>query len=658
MNRAYYASTLADFLKRDRYAIFGLIAANDQFASDDLQKNTWNLQIRIVKRELAGLSDAYLLFEYTIPRIGDRIDNVLIYRGIVFLLEFKGGSKTYPSYALEQVTDYALDLKCFHKESRDKLIAPILVATEGPERCVEVSLLHDGIMNPLCCNQWNIGKCIAGVAAQHGSTEFPAETWIDSPYMPTPTIVEAAQALFRGHNVEDISRNDAHAINLGQTTAAINRIIDHSKENHRKAICFVTGVPGSGKTLAGLNISIERQRMAEDEGAVFLSGNGPLVAVLREALARDRAARKGTKKSQAMRESKEFIQLIYLFRDAAIGRDEPPTEKVVIFDEAQRAWTEAQLSAFMKRKKGKLDFGMSEPEFLISTMNRHQDWATVVCLVGGGQEINTGEAGLSAWFDALKKDYREWDVYISDQITDSEYSNGTPIPVLLEGMKYSIIKELHLAVSLRSFRSEKVSAFVKALLDVDRDTARTLYEEFRKDYSIVMTRNLDAAKTWIRSKALGSQRCGIAASSGAKRLRRYGVWVQSKIDAPTWFLNSKDDVRSSYFLEETATEFDIQGLELDWTIVCWDADLRFNGRGFGYYAFTGSKWMNVKKPQNAAYLKNAYRVLLTRARQGFVIFVPDGDPEDETRRPEYYDGVYEYLRGIGLEEVSTDTLEA
>jgi hypothetical protein len=658
VNRAYYASNVADFLKRDKYAIFGEITANDQFAADDLQKNTWKLQIDVLKRELADFGVGYLLFEYTIPRIGNRIDNVLIYKGIVFLLEFKAGSDTYSSYALEQVTDYALDLNCFHKESNDKLIVPMLIATEAPEKCTAISFLQDDIVNPLCCNKWNIGMCIGRVAAEYARVEFPADVWIDSQYMPTPTIVEAAQALYRGHKVAEISRNDADAINLGLTTSAINNIIDYSKANNRKAICLVTGVPGSGKTLAGLNISIERQKIAEDEHAVFLSGNGPLVAVLQEALARDDADRNRTKKSEALRKSKEFIQIIHHFRDDAISVDTPPIEKVAIFDEAQRAWTEAQLSDFMKRKKGVLDFRMSEPKFLISIMDRHQDWAIIICLVGGGQEINTGEAGLSAWFDTLKSDYPDWDVYLSDQITDSEYSNRTPIPKLLEGMKYSIVKELHLAVSLRSFRSEKVSAFVKALLDVDRDTAKTLHQHFEKDYPIVMTRNLDTAKAWIRSKAKGSQRYGITASSGARRLRTYGIWVQSKIDAPTWFLNGKDDVRSSFHLEETATEFDIQGLELDWTIVSWDANLRFNGHDFEYYSFTGSKWMNVNKPENVTYLKNAYRVLLTRARQGLVIFIPEGDPNDETRLPEYYDGVYEYLRGIALEELSADALKA
>lgn len=339
MNRAYYASSVADFMKRDKYAIFGEITANDQFAADDLQKNTWKLQIDVLKRELADFGDAYLLFEYTIPRIGDRIDNVLIYKGIVFLFEFKGGSDTYSSYALEQVTDYALDLKCFHKESHDRLIVPILVATEAPEKHPAISFLQDDIINPLCCNKWNIGRCTANVAAEYAQAEFPAEVWINSLYMPTPTIVEAAQALYRGHKVEEISRNDAHAINLGQTTSAINKIIDYSKANNRKAICLVTGVPGAGKTLAGLNISIERQKIAEDEHAVFLSGNGPLVDVLQEALARDDAARNGTRKSEALRKSKEFIQIIHHFRDDAISVDTPPIEKVAIFDEAQRAWT-------------------------------------------------------------------------------------------------------------------------------------------------------------------------------------------------------------------------------------------------------------------------------------------------------------------------------
>lgn len=469
--------------------------------------------------------------------------------------------------------------------------------------------------------------------------------------MPTPTIIEAAQALYHGHHVEDISRNDATAKNLNQTTNAINKIIDISKEKNRKSICFITGVPGAGKTLAGLNISIERQKIDQQEHAVFLSGNGPLVAVLQEALARDECTHKKVKKVDALRKAREFVQIIHHFRDDAISVATPPIEKVAIFDEAQRAWTEDMLVDFMKRKKGILNFNMSEPEFLISIMDRHHDWATIICLVGGGQEINTGEAGLSEWFHALKTRYQNWDVYVSDKIVDSEYSKGLPLSTLFEGMNYRIERDLHLAVSLRSFRTEKVSAFVKAILDVNIVEAKQLYESFKEVYPFTMTRDIKTAKSWIKSKAKGSQRYGITASSGAKRLRMYGVWVQSKVDAPTWFLNDKNDVRSSYYLEETATEFDIQGLELDWTIVCWDANFRFNGTGFEYLDFVGTRWQKIKKAENISYLKNAYRVLLTRARQGCIIFIPEGNTNDKTRLPEYYAGIYNYLKEIGIEEI-------
>lgn len=652
MKRAYYSSSVCDFTNRDDFAIFGEITSNDQFAADDLQKNTWKKEIEILKRELSSFLDGYLLFEYTIPRIGNRIDNVLLYKGIVFLLEFKVGERNYPRTAIEQTTDYALDLSCFHKESHDKLLVPVLICTRAPEKPQITNVLKNNILETHCCNEYGIKKYVDAVCNSYSKTKFAAIEWINSLYMPTPTIIEAAQALYMGHNVEDISRNDASAKNLNQTTKAINKIIDYSKANERKSICFITGVPGAGKTLAGLNIAIERQKVDENEHAVFLSGNGPLVDVLQEALARDDVARNGTRKTTAMRKSKEFIQIIHHFRDDAISVDTPPIERVTVFDEAQRAWDEPNLTDFMKRKKGVLDFNMSEPEFLISILNRHEGWATIVCLIGGGQEINKGEsAGIAGWFESIKNSYPDWDVYISNKITDDEYSKGKSFDKLTEGIRYKIIEDLHLAVSLRSFRSENVAAFVKAFLDVEKGKAKELYEQFKNDYPIYITRELDTAKNWVKEKAKGSQRYGITASSGAKRLRKYGVWVQNKVNAPNWFLNGKDDVRASYFLEETATEFDIQGLELDWTIVCWDGNLRFNNNHFEHFNFNGTKWQNVNNEANILYLKNAYRVLLTRARQGLIIFVPNGESSDITMQPSFYDGIYTYLKEIGLEEV-------
>lgn len=652
VKRSYYSNDIQSFLNQDNYSIFGEITTNDQFSAENLQKNTWNREIEILKRELSQLLDGYIIFEYTIPRIGNRIDNIVIYKGIIFLLEFKVGEKKYPSYAIEQVTDYAFDLSCFHKESHNRLLVPILISTKAHSVKQEIRISKDNVLETICCNEYEIAKYITEVSLKFIQDEIIPDDWINSLYMPTPTIIEAAQALYLGHNVEDISRNDASAKNLNQTTKAINKIIDYSKAHNRKSICFITGVPGAGKTLAGLNIAVERQKIAEDEHAVFLSGNGPLVDVLQEALARDDAKRNHISRKEASRKVKEFIQIIHHFRDDAISVDTPPVEKVAIFDEAQRAWDEQNLTDFMKKKKHIEDFNMSEPEFLISILNRHNDWATIICLIGGGQEINKGEsAGIYGWFDSLRNNYPNWDIYISDKITDNEYSKGHNFAEMTKNMNVNIIEDLHLAVSLRSFRSENVSNFVKALLDVDIDIAKRLYEQFNNDYPVFVTRNLHKAKLWVRSQAKGSQRYGLTASSGAKRLRKYGIWVQNKIEATNWFLNGKNDVRSSFHLEETATEFDIQGLELDWTIVCWDADLRFENGDFKHLKFVGTKWQNIKSADNILYLKNAYRVLLTRARQGFVIFVPTGDETDMTAKPEYYDGIYRYLKSVGIKEL-------
>lgn len=652
VKRSYYSNDIQSLLNQDNYSIFGEITTNDQFSAEDLQKNTWNREIEILKRELSQLLDGYIIFEYTIPRIGNRIDNIVIYKGIIFLLEFKVGEKKYPSYAIEQVTDYAFDLSCFYKESHNRLLVPILISTKAHSVKQEIRISKDNVLETICCNEYEIAKYITEVSLKFIQDEIIPDDWINSLYMPTPTIIEAAQALYLGHNVEDISRNDASAKNLNQTTKAINKIIDYSKAHNRKSICFITGVPGAGKTLAGLNIAVERQKIAEDEHAVFLSGNGPLVDVLQEALARDDAKRNNISRKEASRKVKEFIQIIHHFRDDAISVDTPPVEKVAIFDEAQRAWDEQNLTDFMKKKKHIEDFNMSEPEFLISILNRHNDWATIICLIGGGQEINKGEsAGIYGWFDSLRNNYPNWDIYVSDKITDDEYSKGHNFAEMTKNMNVNIIEDLHLAVSLRSFRSENVSNFVKALLDVDIDTAKRLYEQFNNDYPVFVTRNLHKAKLWVRSQAKGSQRYGLTASSGAKRLRKYGIWVQNKIEATNWFLNGKNDVRSSFHLEETATEFDIQGLELDWTIVCWDADLRFENGDFKHLKFVGTKWQNIKSADNILYLKNAYRVLLTRARQGFVIFVPTGDETDMTAKPEYYDGIYRYLKSVGIKEL-------
>ncbi len=494
MERAFYSNSVACFLQQHENTILGEMARNNPFSLEDLQRNAWLEEIRILKEALGCIGKGHIIFEYTIPRIGHRVDAVYIVDGLVFLLEFKVGAREYARHAVDQVTDYALDLQNFHKASHNRLLIPVLIATRAFDAPMTSEEMKPGILEVIKCNQDNLTKAIRFVLSRYTAEPLDANDWMNAPYAPTPTIIEAAQALYRGHGVTDISRNDASAVNLNETTEAINAIIEKSKLENRKSICFITGVPGAGKTLAGLNIANERHKFDESEHAVFLSGNQPLVDVLQEALARDEYERLGIKKSEAMTKAKAFIQIIHHFRDDAISTSEAPNEKVAIFDEAQRAWTKDMLSDFMARKKGKPNFDMSEPEFLISIMDRHDDWAVVICLIGGGQEINTGEAGLLEWFNSLKIDFPNWDVYVSDKITDNEYTRGLTMDQLLGGIKYTIVETLHLAVSLRSFRSENVAGFVKAILDVEQNTAKALYSHIHQDYPLFLTRSLDTAK--------------------------------------------------------------------------------------------------------------------------------------------------------------------
>lgn len=653
MQRAYYSARIREFVDEKPETLLGKLMVSDEFSTTDLQKNAWRKEIDILQDQLRSVENGDIAFEYTIPRMGHRIDVVCIIHGLIFLLEFKVGDSEYRKSTADQVMDYALDLKYFHELSADRYIIPISIPTEAPSVCNEVSFMEDKISNVLKCTKDNIGLTIGSVLSSVQDQDLSIADWINSRYAPTPTIIEAAQAMYRNHSVKDISRNDAGAHNLTATTETINQIIDDCKRNHKKAICFVTGVPGAGKTLAGLNIANERHNFDADEHAVFLSGNGPLVDILQAALAKDRSSRTGITIAEAKKETKAFIQIIHRFRDEALTTNNPPAEKVAIFDEAQRAWNEESLTDFMKRKKGVDAFNQSEPEFLIRIMDRHQDWAVIVCLVGGGQEIYNGEAGIIDWFRALQKKFRNWHIYLSDKMTDSEYVGNSSIEELLTGCSYSLRPALHLGVSLRSFRSEKLAEFVKLLLDNEPSAAAAVYSELSIHYPIILTRDLDKAKEWIRKKARGTERYGLLASSEGKRLRGIGIWVPSVINHVGWFLNEKDNVDSSYFLEVAASEFKVQGLEIDYSILAWDADLRRSGKGFDYFKFRGTRWNHVNNMQQQKYLKNAYRVLMTRARQGMIIFVPSGtDPEDDpTRDSAYYDDIYKYLRSCGIKEL-------
>lgn len=656
--RCWYKASIDEFLASDIKLIVGELVTNCDFTVLQNQKDTWLAQINILKPALAGLT-GHVLLEFSIPRMGRRIDVVLLINAAVLVLEFKVGYDSFDASGRDQVWDYALDLKNFHEASHARSIVPILIATDAPATgSMELQSDADHVYRPIVINKEQIRKAIDLAIQCISGPRLDVGSWSCAPYHPTPTIIEAARSLYAQHSVDAIARYDAGAKNLRVTSSRIEELVVNARSSKSKIICFVTGVPGAGKTLVGLNVATHKRDAKEPTHAVFLSGNGPLVAVLREALTRDefdrrKARGEKVRKGKVGESIKTFIQNVHHFRDDALRQTTPPIEHVVIFDEAQRAWNQRQTASFMKRKKNRPGFEHSEPEFLISFMDRHEDWAVIVCLVGGGQEINVGEAGIGAWLDAVNKSFPHWKMYISSNLTDTEYAAGKAIESVKQNSNVAFDDSLHLSVSMRSFRAENVSAFVKSLLDCDKAGAREIFKRFEDRYPIAVTRDLNRAKQWVRSHARGSERFGLVASSKAQRLKPHAIDIRVDVDPVHWFLNGKGDTRSSYYLEDTATEFQVQGLELDWTCVNWDGDLRFDGNGWSFHDFRGDRWCNVSNPDNQNYLRNAYRVLLTRARQGMVIFVPQGDINDPTRSSEYYDPIFAYLTDLGIPAIES-----
>ena len=656
MKREYYSDSIEKFINSKTDDILGKLARENEFSLEQTQREAWLEEINILQKVLYSFT-GHIYFEYSIPRMGQRVDVIILIGAVIFVLEFKIGEKEFKSHAIEQVWDYALDLKNFHESSHNHFIAPILISNRAhaPNFIVETTPQNDKLLFPIKSNADTLKEVIKIVLTFAEGNGIDHFEWERGRYCPTPTIIEAAMALYNHHSVEDISRRDADATNISETSKEISDIIRGSKEKGQKTICFVTGVPGSGKTLVGLNIATTHIDKSNELYSVFLSGNGPLVNILREALARDKVIRernlgKKIKKTKALSQVKAFIQYIHNFRDDCLVDLSPPIEHVVLFDEAQRAWNLKQTSSWMRKRKNNPNFSISEPEFLISCLDRHDDWAVIVCLVGGGQEINTGEAGISEWIDSLKRSFPNWHIFLSSRLTDSEYDAGKVLNKLSERPNVIYKDKLHLAVSLRSFRAEHVSLLIKQILDLDIKGAKTTLTQINK-YPIVITREMAKAKQWLKNQARGSERYGIVVSSQAERLKPHAIHVKAPMNPIHWFLNDRDDVRSSYYLEDVATEFDIQGLELDWVCVTWDADFRYTKEGWKHLSFRGNKWTNIRKEERKIYLKNAYRVLLTRARQGMVIVVPFGDSEDPTRNPKFYDKTYEYLQDIGFPEI-------
>ncbi len=652
---SFYMNNAESFLDDSAEKILGRLSdgqAKLGFEVKPKQMKAWKTEIDVLKTSLSGIKITEgiktwsILLEYPIPRRASRIDAVIIAQDIIFVLEFKAGSEEYEPHNRRQVEDYALDLRDFHRESANRRIIPILVSTSAPDYVNELRNGESTVHDTLLANERSLKKLISDAFHMFATpTSIDIKKWDASEYFPTPTIIEAAMHLYKTHEVSDISRNDAGHKNLTKTSDAVVKAIEYAKSNNKKVICFVTGVPGSGKTLAGLNM-VHNTAMHRDENlGVFLSGNGPLVKVLQAALASDANLRKNLPIKKAGRETRTLIQNVHLFLGAYYENTNVPIEHIVVFDEAQRAWN-------LEQSEQKFGRDIAEPELLLKIMDRRKDWAAIIALVGVGQEINTGEGGLREWGTALSKRFPQWDVYISPQLnTSRELSAGDTL--FVDRPKNNIIEDpnLHLGVSVRSYRAEMLADWATELLNNHSEEARRILKEGLKNYPIVLTRDLVTAKSWLRKHARGLRRAGLVASSEARRLRPHGIFVDMEVKPSNWFLGDEEDIRSSSFLELVGKEYLVQGLELDWAGICWDADFRRENGCWAFYKFRGSKWQNVNLDAQKIYQLNKYRVLLTRAREGMVIWVPRGDANDRTRSPDFYNPIANFLKDCGVEEI-------
>lgn len=650
--KAYYCNSIPGFIDDRADNIIGQLVKHS-FEINKEQSDAWNNQITELQNRLEACGmEGDIIFEYDIVRLGKRIDVILLIKHMVFSLEFKNGKTAFTAQDAQQAEDYAIDIKNFHKESEDLYVCPILIATDAPKysKTQSIGCYPDKQIYLQRENINTLAEKLKEIIAEYGSDdELDFEKWFHFPYHPTPTIIAAAVEAYTTHDISEIANSEAGQGDIDKCEIAIGRIIDYARENHKKCVCFVTGVPGAGKTLVGLDVVAKNLDSESDKLSVYLSGNGPLVDVLREAL------KKSVKQKKMLNRETEaainaLIQSSFAFKKDNANLSTPTPEHVLIFDEAQRVWNAEK----MTRKHNKdPEMSISEPNLLYRIMDRHQEWAVMICLVGLGQDIYDGEVGINEWFRCGIEEYTDWDLFYSPQIFSQTEDKDISKEMILECNRCHQVNELHLKTSVRSFRADKQCKFVDALLDNEPEMAKTFYNEIKEKYPVCITRDIAVAKKWAKEHVRGSQRCGMLACSSAQRLKPDGIYVPTEIDVKNWFLAPSDDLRSSNMMEIVASEFKVQGLEIDWAVVCWDADLRRKGKDWDYYSFRGTRWNKRNKAEQRRYLVNSYRVLLTRARQGMVIFVPKGDdPEvDETRSHHYYDEIYDYLCSCGLDTI-------
>ena len=651
--KAYYCNSIPGFIQDTSHSIIGHLAMR-AFDNNDKQIDAWNNQICELQDKLEECAmEGDIIFEYDIVRLGKRIDVILLIKHMVFSLEFKNGKNIYTAQDAQQAEDYAIDIKNFHKESEDLYVCPILIATDAPKYKKEQSIesYPDKQIFLQRENMDTLADKLRQIIDKYGDDEeIDFDKWFNSPYHPTPTIIAAAVEAYTSHDISEIAHSEAGQDDIDKCEQKIEEIVEYARKNRKKCVCFVTGVPGAGKTLVGLDVVAKNLKKETDNLSVYLSGNGPLVEVLREALKKSVKDKKQNKK-ETEAAINALIQSSFAFKRDNARLDKPTPEHIMIFDEAQRVWDVQKMT---RKHEKDPDMSVSEPHLLFRIMNRHDDWAVMICLVGLGQDIYDGEVGINEWFRTGIEDFKDWEMFFSPAIFAQIEDKDIDVDMIKSCERCHEMMELHLKTSVRSFRADKQCQFVDSLLDNSPKKAKEIYSYISKKYPVFITRDINKAKKWARNKVRGSQRCGVLACSSAQRLKPEGIYVSTDIDVKNWFLAPSDDLRSSNMMEIVASEFKVQGLEIDWAVVCWDADLRRkNQHEWDHYSFKGTRWNKRNKLEQKRYLINSYRVLLTRARQGMVIFVPKGvdEEEDATRNHHFYDEIYDYLLLCGIKEL-------
>ena len=651
--RSFFASTVADFLVADRHAVIGQLSSRHvafHASAEAEQIRAWEREIELLRAAFVEIGDAtkdwWILLETPLLRLGKRLDAVVLTPAAIGVVEFKIGATAYNGQDRIQVERYAQSLRDFHYVSQQRMILPILCAERAPSSPTDVSMF-DGVADLVLTNGAQLGSALALLDTLNakGGEVLDGLTFDHSPYRPTPTIVEAAQALYAGHQIADIGRGDAADAELQAAADTLQSIVRDAEAGRRKVICFVTGAPGAGKTLLGLDLAL-RSRTGHTPAAL-LSGNRPLVHVLTEALATDSAARHSMTKAQAKYQADAAIQnlLGYLkeHTDGAV-----PPEHVIVFDEAQRAWDKDVGLELMNRPN-------SEPELFLDILDR-LDWSCLVCLVGPGQEINRGEGGLPLWGEALARSAangKPWRVVAAPQALDGGPDvagrgllSGSPDEALDIQREHG----LHLANGIRAYRNPLQGRWVAALLDGDIEGAARLADQMDSPPALI-TRDLVGAKAWLKRHRRGGRSVGILASSGAVRVVGEGIppTLRSNELSPIghWFLKPFTDFRSAGALETPMSEYGCQGLELDYVGLCWGGDLIWAGDRWQPRMMRAPKWQTIHEPEKKRFRLNGYRVLLTRGRAGVVIFVPRGSDDDPTRSPTELDGIAQTLVAAG-----------